>query len=80
MRHEGTDGDQSCANCRNDRFEIGNGGVPTTKQRHFFAMKIDIAEGDRRLDDTNQHIASGMSNEVEAMFHRLRVSGRVEDN
>ena len=50
------------------------------KQRHLLAMEVRILEGDRLLDDADEHVAAAMGDEVEALLHRPRLAGRVEDD
>ena len=62
------------------RSKSSDGGVAASKQGHFLAVEIRIHEGDRVLDDADEHVAAAMGDEVEALLHRLPAARRVEDD
>ena len=80
MGDQSPDRNVAVADRGDDMREVLVGRVPAGEEGHFAAVEIGIGEGDRILDDPDQHIASAMADEVEAPFHGALAAGRVEDD
>src|SRR5664279_4998914 len=55
-------------------------GVAARQQCRLALVELGIGEADRIPDDADQHIATAMPDEAEALLHGRAVAGRVDDD